>query len=201
MGEKPTYEELERRVKELESEAAKHDRVEASLKNSEALMLRNRIADILLTTEGSRMFRDVLSIVLDILESPLGYFGYIDDHGDLICPSMQGDVWDRCAVAEKNILFPKTKWGGLWGRSLLEKRSHISNAPLNPPEGHLPIRRALVCPIVHGGELIGQIAAANKEADYTEADLAGIEDIVAYIAPLLHERLEKDKTKEFVAGK
>ncbi len=157
------------------------------------LNLKSRIANVLLTSDGTGVYSEILYMVLEDLKSEYGYFGYIDDKGDLVCPSMTYDVWDQCLITEKDIVFPKSDWGGLWGRSLLEKKLLVSNHALNPLSGHVPLRRALVCPIIQDSELIGQISVANKPSDYTDDDVDKIESIADYIAPILKVRLEKEK--------
>lgn len=157
------------------------------------LMLRNRIAKILLTSEGEQMYADVLFLILEELKSRFGYFGYINENGDLQCPSLTYDIWDQCSVPGKRVIFPKENWGGLWGRSLLEKKLLYANQSLNTPEGHVPIKRALVCPIIHKGELVGQIAIADKSSDYAQEDFDKIQDITVFMAPFFHARLERNR--------
>ena len=157
-----------------------------------ALALRDRIAAILLTADGCRMYAEVLSLVLDELRSPFGYFGFIDENGDLVCPSMTHTIWEQCDIPDKTIVFPKESWGGLWGRSLMEQNVLVANDGLDPPDGHLALERALACPILHAGVLIGQMVVANKPTDYLPADRDRLTDIAAYIAPFLRARIEKD---------
>ncbi|MBT4290210.1 MAG: PAS domain S-box protein, partial [Deltaproteobacteria bacterium] len=157
------------------------------------LLLRNQIADILLSYEGKEMYSKILSLILMEFESKYGLFGYIDENGDFISPSLTNDVWGKSAVKDKNFVFPRAHWGGLWGESLKSKKLLFSNQALNPPKGHVPLSRALACPIIYDSKLIGLLALANKNSDYTEEDLAKIEDIALYIAPIFHARLVKEK--------
>jgi PAS domain S-box-containing protein len=160
------------------------------------LQLRNQIATILLTSHGEQMYADVLALILGELDSQYGYFGYINRDGDLLCPSMTVDVWEKCAVAGKSIVFPKKNWGGLWGRSLHERRLMVANAGLKVPKGHIDFHRAMVAPVIHGGCLIGQIAVGGKPSDYTEADQSRLTSITEYIAPFLNQYLVKQHEEE-----
>ncbi len=112
------------------------------------LTIINRVADIFLTVEDEEMFGHVLQVVLDALQSKYGFFGYIDEEGALVCPSMTRDVWDQCQIPDKDIVFPREVWGGIWGRSLTEKKTLYSNEPHRVPEGHIRIARSLCTPIV-----------------------------------------------------
>ena len=160
------------------------------------ISVRNRIAEIFLNTPDEEVFADVLAVVLDALESRYGYFGYLDDKGDLVCPSMTRDIWDRCQVSQKSIVFPRETWKGIWGRSLLQRKTLCSNGPFEVPNGHVPLKRVLVVPIFHQGELIGQFAVANCPTDYGEDEKSLLEAIAGYVGPVLHARLEKDRSEK-----
>ncbi|UCH88183.1 MAG: GAF domain-containing sensor histidine kinase [Thermoplasmata archaeon] len=142
------------------------------------------------------MYGEVLQVILDALESEHGVFGYIDKNENYITPSMTRDIWDQCRMPEKDIVFPKDSWGGIWGKALTEKKTFYSNESFNVPEGHLPVKRALCVPILHKGELIGLITVGNKKTDYNENDRNLLDTIAANIAPVLKARLERDKMEE-----
>ncbi|HPN93144.1 MAG TPA: DUF3365 domain-containing protein [bacterium] len=174
---------------------------EALRKSERDLAIRNRIADVFLArSSGDDMFAETLEVVRKELGSEYGYFGYIDEKGDFVSASMTREVWDVCQIPEKTNVFPKDCWNGLWGRSLIGKRTIFSNEPLKVPQGHVPLDRAVAAPIVYSGKLIGQLALANKKDDYTDNDIRLIDSITEYIAPILHfkltaEREERDRRK------
>jgi PAS domain S-box-containing protein len=165
-------------------------RAEVALQRAnEEITRRHRIATILLTATEERVYGEILEVVLEQMESHLGYLGYIDDQGDLVCPSMTQGIWDQCRIPDKEIRFPRDCWAGLWGRSLMDRGTKLANSKLTTPEGHLPLHRALATPVLWNGELIGQIAVANKGSDYTLEDQKRLESMADYIAPLLKARL------------
>lgn len=159
------------------------------------LAITNQIAEVFLTVPDEEMYADVLEIVLQALESPHGVFGYINEEGDLVCPSMTRDVWEQCQLPEKDIVFPRETWGGIWGTSLVEKRTVCANRPCHPPEGHIPIRRCLDVCIVHQGKAIGHLAVGNKATDYDKRDISLLEGIANHVAPILSARLRR-RTEE-----
>jgi PAS domain S-box-containing protein len=168
--------------------------VEDALRRSELeLSVRNRIADIFLTVPDDEMYAKVLDIVLEAMQSKLGIFGYIDEQGSLVCPSMTRDIWDQCRIPDKDIIFPREQWGGIWGRAMLEKKTLYSNKKFKVPEGHIPITRSLNVPIIHQKEVIGIFSVGNKETDYDENDKRLLESISDYIAPVLNARLQRDR--------
>ena len=168
-------------------------RMEEALRSSEAeLATKNAIAEVFLTVTDNEMYGAVLKIFLQVSHSEHGLFGYIDEDGAIVYPSMTL-VWDRCQVTDKKVRYPRESWTGIWGRSMVEKRSLYSNEPKHVPEGHVPIRRVLVVPILFQQELIGQFEVANKSTDYTPADVATLEHIAHYLAPVLNARLQRDR--------
>ena len=167
--------------------------VEALRQSQRQLSIRNKIVEIFLTIPDDEMYGAVLEVLLETMESKYGIFGYIDEHGRLIIPSMTRDIWEKCRVPDKTIVFPRDKWGGIWGRALKEKKSLYTNEGLHAPEGHVPITRVLVVPVMYGGQVIGLLGVANKATDYSLKDLEFLESIAGKIAPILNARLQRDR--------
>jgi PAS domain S-box-containing protein len=156
--------------------------------------LRNRIDRILLTQADDKMYNRVLEVLLETMKSEFGVFGYVDEYGTFVAPSMTRNVWEECRMPDKTFVFPRETWRKetLWGKALLEKKSLFLNGPGKVPEGHMPIHRALMVPILYRGDLIGIFQFANKKTDYSEEDVHRIENIAGYISPVLQARLRRD---------
>ncbi|SHE69627.1 PAS domain S-box-containing protein [Desulfacinum infernum DSM 9756] len=163
-----------------------------ALRNSQRrLAVKNRIAEIFLTQVDDGVYEAVLQVVMEETKSPLGIFGYVDEEGRWVCPTLSGDVWDRCRMEEKHFVFPPEKWKGIWGEAMREKRTRVSQGPFQVPQGHVAIHRALSVPVVYRDRLIGNILLADKrETVYTEADVALVEDVARWMAPILQGRLD-----------
>lgn len=155
--------------------------------------IRERCTEILLTTPEQQMYADVLDLLLGVFQSEFGYFGYINTAGDLVCPSMTRHIFAACQVPDKDVVFPRAIWGGLWGRILLERRSLIKNDSHVVPQGHLPIGRSFGSPILYRGVLIGQLHFANRLTDYTGEDVTLLERTCEFLAPVLNARLRHDE--------
>ena len=177
------------------SEISEHKRADemAQGEMEQALSIANKIAEIFLTVPDSEMYGDVLELVLKATKSKYGVFGYITDNSDLVIPSLTRNVWDQCKMLKKKIVYPRDTWGGIWGRALVEQKTLYTNEPLDVPEGHVPILKVLVVPIIHRGAAIGHFQVANKTADYDEVDIRFLESIANHTAPILHARLQRDK--------
>jgi PAS domain S-box-containing protein len=178
---------------EIIGSAEYQNTVEALRESQRQLSIRNKIVEIFLTIPDDEMYGAVLEVLLETMESKYGIFGYIDEQGRLIIPSMTRDIWEKCRIPDKTIVFPRDKWGGIWGRALKEKKSLYSNEGLHAPEGHVPITRVLVVPVMYGGQVIGILGVADKPTDYSLKDLEFLESIAGKIAPILNARLQRDR--------
>ncbi|MBI5500707.1 MAG: GAF domain-containing protein [Deltaproteobacteria bacterium] len=164
---------------------------EVAQRENRELALGNRILETFVRETGNPLFEKALSIVLEGLASRHGVFGYIDETGDLVCPTMSR-LLDECDVAGKCIRYPPRKWKGLWSRALLEKRTFFSNEPAVVPAGHVPIRRNIATPILFQGEVIGLFNLANKDSDYSGDDGEMLESLARRVAPVLYAWIQKD---------
>ena len=160
-------------------------------KSKEEIQIRDKISEIFTTIPGNKVYDEVLQIILEIMESSIGYFGYINDEGALVSPSLTRKVWEKCEVPEKDIIFPKEQWGGAFGESLKKEKIVIKNEGLTPPQGHIPLENALCVPILYNNDLIGQIVVGNKDSDYTKEDQELLEALAKQISPILYARLER----------
>ena len=155
--------------------------------------IREKLTKILLLTPEEGMYADVLDLLLGVFASEFGYFGYISEEGHLVCPSMTRHIFPKCQVPDKDIVFRREIWGGLWGRILLERRSLIKNEVHRVPEGHLPIFRSFGSPILYRSQLIGQFHFPNRATDYSNDDVSLLEQICDFVAPVLNARLRHDE--------
>jgi len=174
---------------------AKRDLAEEALWHSEKeKTIRNQIANVFLTISDEEVYGEILGIVLRVMKSRFGIFGYIGGKGDLVIPSLTREIWRECQVPGKSIVFPSDSWGdSLWGRAIREKKSFSSDGPFLTPEGHVRIDHFLTVPVVYGQESIGLISVANKEGGYTNDDKDLLERIASYVSPILNARLQRDR--------
>jgi len=135
----------------------------------------------------------VLAKAKHLTGSAYGYVGHIDqDTGALVCTTMTRDIWDKCSVPDKDIVFHEYK--GLWGWVLREKKPLFTNKPMKEPcsngipDGHVEIEKFLSVPALIGDELVGQIALANPDRDYTASDLEAVGQLADYYALALRQQ-------------
>jgi integral membrane sensor domain MASE1 len=187
---------LDRALNNMKREHIERQCAEQALWESEkSLRLRNRIAEICLTASDADMYAGILQVNLEVTQSQYGVFGYLDERGALVVPTMTRHIWEQCRIPDKDIVFPREKWGeSIWPRAIHQKQTLYSNEPsTRAPQGHVAIRRNISVPIMHRGEAIGLFQVANKETDYDSNDLQNLENIGQYIAPLLAARLQRNR--------
>jgi PAS domain S-box-containing protein len=192
---------LKRQVKSkterIISELSMRKRAEEALwKSEKESSIRSQVAEIFIKVPDDKMYFEVLQIVMEAMESPYGTFAYINEHGDRVVPVLTRDIWVDCEVQDVDLVFPRERWSGIWGKCLINKETVSSSGPFRVPEGHVPITRAVAVPIIHQGETIGNFMVANKTTDYGETDKELLESIAGHLAPVLHARLQRDRQEE-----
>jgi PAS domain S-box-containing protein len=168
---------------------------EAQRKSERELSIRNEINSIFLTYPDEEMYAEILKVILKVMESEYGTFGYFDNHGSFVAPAVTRKIyWEKCNVPEKEIIFQKGTFGGIWGKAIKERKTLISNeGPFKVPEGHIPIVNTMVTPIIFRDEVISAIHIANNPDGYDEEDRTMLRTIADNIAPVLYARLQRDK--------
>ena len=170
--------------------------IELESKKHQSQLLRRRLADIFLNVSDEGMFEKMLKLILENLQSNDGLFGYFDENKDLIIPSLAGDVWDKCNVADRNNVFPHKEIPPSWSRTINDRKGYYTNEPVKVPEGHFPIANVMTMPLVSKGMAIGLLVIANKKTGFTDDDFAHLEGLAEYISPILYARLERNRQEE-----
>ena len=150
---------------------------------------------------------EVLSRSQQLTESPHGYVSAIDPKGgDIMCYSgtemllEQKEITKGCWAA----VCPKGEDGknkGLWGHSLFAGQPFFANAIANFPQGApssgclIPIKRFMSVPVMLGEEVVGQIALANKSADYTLGNVEAIQRVAYYYALAIQRVRNEDQIR------
>ena len=162
------------------------------------LKFRTRITDIILSILYDDIYGEVLKVLLESFDSEFGVFGYIDEEGAFVVPSMTRHIWDKCQVPNKTFVFPREKWGdSIWPRAIREKSLLYSNERSSlTPEGHIAITRNITAPIIHSGKVVGLFQVANKETEYDQEDLDLAQIYSDAIAPVLNARLQHDRKEK-----
>jgi two-component sensor histidine kinase len=177
-------------------EIDEHKDIQEALRESVLEMrTRNKILEIFHTIPDEQVYGVLLDLILEVFNSKFGTFGYFDQEGHFVIPSMTREIyWQKCQVPDKEIIFKKGTFTGIWGRAIKERKTLYSNeGRFNTPKGHIPIKNTMVTPIIYHDRVISSIHLANKETDFDEGDRRLLETIADHIAPVLNARLQRDR--------
>ncbi|MEM0053719.1 MAG: ATP-binding protein [Nitrososphaeria archaeon] len=145
----------------------------------------------------------VLEVAKHVTGSRHGFVGIIDPNTKALSIKTFGRL-EGCLVKEKTSIFYPDENGlypSLFGYALNRNVAFYTNDPRKhpaskgTPEGHIPIDRFLAVPILVNDKLLGLIALANSEKDYTEDDLEKVRDIGEYFALALEHYWFEEKLR------
>ena len=151
--------------------------------------------EIISTNSISKISELSLEAALYFTQSPYGFAGYVDpETKNLISPSFSKDVWHKCQIPGKKLVFTKCSGLNAWVRK--KGQSILTNTPVQDigssgtPTGHVTIKRILSVPAIKNNTVIGQIAVANAPNDYNDKHRAVVQQI-ANLYALGIERISK----------
>jgi len=158
----------------------------------------NIIVAILIETPDDEMYARVLKVLREVTASDLGFFGFIDESGNLVIPSMTDGVYNECNMENKSVTFPPETWGqSVWGEAIRIHRTMLKNEHCETPLGHLSIENVVCLPLVHSDQTEGLIALANKTGGFDPLTVELLQTITTYLALYFHtwRRVQKEEHK------
>lgn len=125
---------------------------------------------------------DLLMAALDeaerLTDSSIGFFHYVDE--DQLNLSLQmwstNTIRNMCSAEGKGTHYPINK-AGVWAECFYRKEPVIHNDyeslahKKGLPEGHAPVIRELVVPVVQGEKVVAILGVGNKKTVYNESDV------------------------------
>ncbi len=205
MPEKPTYKELELRVKELEKASIEEKTLaRAHLESQERL--EQRLTEMrlsLIDYAAGHSLDELLTRALDevgvFVDSPIGFYHFVEpDQKTLSLQQWSTRTLKEFCRAKGKGTHYSIDQAGVWVDCVLVKEPVIHNdyASLphkkGMPEGHAEVIRELVVPVMRKGKVVAILGVGNKPTDYMEKDV----EIVSYLADVTWEIVRQKRTEE-----
>jgi signal transduction histidine kinase len=154
-------------------------------------------SDLLMPSSIGAISALVLEHARFLTKSRHGYVAYLEPQTGYLVPA--ATIYEhkgRSQIRKQRTVFKA--FSGLWGQVLKDRASLLTNTPTDETEpaetplGHISIHRFLSAPALIEETLVGQIALANSERDYTERDLLLVKRLaVLYALALQRNRMDK----------
>jgi PAS domain S-box-containing protein len=145
------------------------------------------------------VLQKVLDDIGELTGSPIGFYHFVERDQKTL--SLQAwstrTVNEFCQAAGKGTHYPLDQ-AGVWVECVHTRQPVIHNdyAALPQrkglPEGHAPVIRELVAPIVRGDNIVAILGVGNKPTDYTADDA----HLVNYLADVAWEVVERKRAEE-----
>ena len=202
MTSKPSYDDLKRRVEELEkiSEARKKAEIrQATMKRRlEALW---KISSMV-KADFKAICDTVLEEIVGMTKSRYGFYGFLnEDENVMTIYSWSREALADCALNDKPLIYPIEN-SGIWGNAIRNRKQFILNDyslkcknKKGAPEGHVKIKRILSVPIFANKDRIVAVGCvANKKENYDNDDVRQLNAYLHSAQILLESRkLEEDR--------
>ncbi len=160
------------------------------------LELRNKLDRAFLIGKDELTYTEILNIVLNIANSQMGYFCCINKNNNICFDNVRTNYLLGNEEKSKEKTLQKEIWTEIVKQTIEEKKLIIYNNGFEDLNSETNVKNALVVPIIFNDLIIGVIAVANKNSDYSKADSMQLELIAKYIAPTLKTRLELEEEKK-----
>ena len=165
--------------------------------------LRLSLLEFATTHSLEEVLQKTLDDVGELVESPVGFYHFVDeDQKTLTLQTWSTRTLKEFCKAEGKGMHYAIDQAGVWVDCVYQKRAVIHNDYYSLshrkglPDGHAPVIRELVVPILRGGKVVAILGIGNKPVDYTGKDAV----IVSYLADVAWEIINRKKAED-AAGK
>jgi two-component system sensor histidine kinase/response regulator len=118
-----------------------------------------------------------LSRALELTNSKIGYiYHYSEENEEFVLNAWSKEVMKECTIVEQQTVY-QLKNTGIWGEAVRQRKAILINDFQTPnplkkgyPDGHAHLHNYLTIPVFNNNKIVGVVAVANKETDYTETD-------------------------------
>ncbi|MCY2996199.1 MAG: PAS domain S-box protein [Planctomycetota bacterium] len=168
------------------------------------LQTRAQLVDMVQADSVDRTLQFALDQAELLTGSGVGFFHFVDpDQEHLTLQTWSRNTLDKMCKAEGQGRHYPVSQAGVWAACLATKQTVIHNdyASLPDkrglPEGHAPVVRELVVPVVRGGLVVAVMGVGNKTTDYTAEDAEAVETVAAMVTDMVLRKKTQDEFAQF----
>lgn len=203
MTKKPSYEELERRVRTLEAENLRLKMAGQECSSSEA-RLESLIEIFQYPADNVKELLEFsLESAISLTGSKIGHIYHYDDTKKTLILNN----WSRNAMKECTITKPRAVYDldqtGLWGEAVRQAKPVVVNDYRGPhplkkgyPEGHVRLFRYMSVPVIHDNRIVAVVGVANKDAEYTQSDVLHLTLLMDAVWTVVEHRQSDDALRQ-----
>ena len=175
---------------------------------SEALLrTRLQLSDLALKDSLDNLMKAALDAAELFSGSHIGFFHFVDaDQKTLILQAWSSNTIDRmCTIeaqqAAKGQHYPLDQ-AGVWADCVRQRQPLIHNdyaslpGKKGLPQGHAPLLRELVVPILRDDKVAAVLGVGNKSTDYTPEDLLVVEQIASMVMDVVARKHAEEALRE-----
>ncbi|MFA5056082.1 MAG: PAS domain S-box protein [Dehalococcoidia bacterium] len=172
-------------------------------KRTESLIrIRLSLLEYAATHSLEELLQKTLDEVGDLTESPIGFYHFVEkDQKTLSLQAWSTRTIKEFCKAEGRGMHYGIDKAGVWVDCVRQRRPVIHNDynslphKKGLPEGHAPVIRELVVPIMRDGEVVAVLGVGNKPTDYNDMDI----ESVSYLADVAWEITRRKQAEMAVA--
>ena len=165
----------------------------------ESLRFRLSLLDYAATHSLEELLQRTLDLIGTLTDSPIGFYHFVEPDQNTLSLAAWSTrtVMEFCSAKGQGSHYPIAE-AGVWVDCVRERRPVIHNdyASLphrkGLPEGHAPITRELVVPIVRSDLIVAIVGVGNKPSDYTDSDV----QIVSHLADVAWTIIERKRVEQ-----
>ncbi len=197
---------LKRKTAEQDALIAREQKEEFILRRAEQDSALAELSGSLLSEISiEEVTESIIAKARMLTHSRFSFAGYIDnDNGNLVFPTISNDIAAKDKQDEEEIIF--NQCAELWREVIDNHQTILTNTPKKAlPANKLPsekvtIQRFLSVPAMINDELVGIVALANSEQEYTERDLGAINRIATLFALAIQRQRTDESVHRLLLG-
>ena len=148
-------------------------------RHNQVFEARLRISEFALTSDIPDLLQKVLDEGELLTDSKIGFFHFVDeDQENLHLQNWSSrTLREMCTAEGRGAHYPVSR-AGVWAECLHTRRPAIHNdyatmaGRKGMPEGHAPLVREVVIPLLREDRVVAVLGVGNKETDYDESDVS-----------------------------